>query len=327
MRIIFGVVGLVFLLQTGAMAAAPDARTAMLNDYRAQRELARDQVMASSSSSAYDYSSQTSGGAGGGRKTHQFRGGVEVYDYEYEETVRGSQFIKDQGTFVGVFADYTYRPEGVDPSLSDYIDVYRVEARAAMADVDYDGGVQDSNGNKVADLTLSNIPDVVMEGRLLAGKDLMWRGYQFTPYSGFGARYLKDDTSDVYGTFVYAGNTYSINGYTRKSEYYYLPLGVDVSKSFGSVWSVGTNAEFDYLLYGKQRSYIETTSGGVPENRQGDGYGLRASLRVEMMTRLCGVSVEPFVRYWDIEDSEVANGIMEPSNTTREIGLKVGLLF
>jgi hypothetical protein len=178
----------------------------------------------------------------------------------------------------------------------------------------------------VADLSINNIPDYVVETRIVAGKDLFWDGITFTPYSGFGFRHLCDDSSDQYGDFVYEGETYPLNGYKRKSYYYYLPLGVDIKKPLADSWQVGANAEYDYLFYGTQKSFIEG-SGYVPTNKQRQGYGLRGSFRLERLVATYGVSVEPYIRYWNIEDSEISDGGMEPSNITREIGLKLGLTF
>jgi hypothetical protein len=266
------------------------------------------------------------GGTGPQRKTFETEVGYEVYDYIYQETLEGSRFMKLKGMFYGVYLRATFRPNQLDPFYSDAMDFFRFELRYAWASLHYDGGVQNMFGERIADLSVNNIPDYVLETRILMGKDMGWNGTTFTPYSGFGFRHLNDDSSDQYGDFTYGGDDYSLNGYKRKSFYYYLPIGVDVKKMLADSWQVGANAEFDYLLYGVQKSYIEG-SGRVPTNKQREGYGLRGSLRVEKLSTYYGLSIEPYVRFWDIENSEIADGGMEPSNITREIGLRLGLTF
>ena len=84
--------------------------------------------------------------------------------------------------------------------------------------------------------------------------------------------------------------------------------------------------------------------GGIPydlepnRNTQDEGYGLRAGLKLEKVFGAVGVFMEPFIRYWRIQDSDVGskqvsglpvavNGFYEPKNYTYEYGLKVGVSF
>lgn len=261
------------------------------------------------------------------RKRHETEMGFETYAYKYEETVEGGHFMDLKGRFYGIFIKHTFRPDPLNPFYSDLANMFRFEGRIAWAKLDYNGGVQDGSGNFVAPLTTSNVPDFVWEIRSLMGKEMSWGSLGVTPYAGFGMRFLHDDQSDTYGTFDYGGSTYSINGYKRTSEYYYLPMGVDLKQPLGPAWALGLNGEFDVFLYGHQKSFVDTTSGSVAKNVQNEGYGLRASLRLEKTANPIGFSLEPFVRYWDIENSDIADGGMEPSNTTREIGVKMGMIF
>jgi hypothetical protein len=60
---------------------------------------------------------------------------------------------------------------------------------------------------------------------------------------------------------------------------------------------------------------------GTIHNRQNSGYGLRGSVGFEYTGKDMDVSIEPFVRYWNIAKSELDNGWYEPKNNTTEIGL------
>ena len=103
-------------------------------------------------------------------------------------------------------------------------------------------------------------------------------------------------------------------------------------------WSWGVTVEYDVFIDGNQTSHLEDGNVGydTSTNDQNDGYGLRGSVRVMKQTDAIDFFVEPFVRYWDIEDSEVSlttvNGAvvgagLEPTNNTTEYGLKIGICY
>jgi hypothetical protein len=319
-----------------------------LDEYENGRDVARQQLTAKAEQPAEkegvdpEQVVKKANGTGPQRKTFETEIGSETYNYEYLETVEGAQFMKLKGQFYGVFLKLTFRPNQLDPIYSEMFDFFRFETRYAWAKLDYYGGVNffDMFGNKVGSVPLetANNPDIVSETRILIGKDLPWRGYSFTPYSGIGFRYLVDDSSDIVSTVEFEGTTYDVGGYMRKSYYYYVPIGVDIKRPLSSSWQIGLNAEFDYVVYALQKSYIETYNNQVIQNKQPQGYGLRSSLRLERNSPNWGFQVEPFVRFWDIQRSAFAAtgpcfpdgscfGGEEPSNTTREVGVRLGLTF
>ncbi|NTV29262.1 MAG: hypothetical protein HGA80_04190 [Candidatus Omnitrophica bacterium] len=272
------------------------------------------------------------------KKLLSFDMGFETYNYRYEENVEGAHFMDLKGVFKGFYAKMAYHLQGIqENSWEELVDQFALEARMAFAKLDYNGGVSDGMGFE-APLSMSGIPDMVTEIRATAGRDFTWQGITITPFSGFGFRYLVDDSSDMATTIDYYGSPEVVTGYKRKSYYYYLPVGLTVSKTFANEWHVALTGEFDQLLSGTQKSMIETGNGRVLTNRQNRGFGLRGSLRVAKDFRNFGLAVEPFIRYWDIEDSDWAPtevctpgqpcmGGLEPSNTTKECGLKVGITF
>ena len=316
-----------------------------LDNYEADRNIARDQMTVKVDQGGENeqpaVSAQGVRSADGTKKKHktlETESGVESYAYQYRETVGGERFMRLKGVFYGIYLNSTFRPNQLDPFYSDLMNFFRFEIRYAWAHLNYDGGVQDNAGNHVADLSLSHVPDSVLETRLLVGKDLSWQGVDFTPYSGLGFRYLTDDSSDTFGSFTYLGIDYNINGYLRKSYYFYLPFGIDISKSLAQSWQIGWNVEYDYFIQGTQKSYVESENYSVPTNRQDKGYGMRTSFRLEKTTPNFGFQIEPFYRFWNIENSEFVQtgpcvpnvgcpGAIEPSNTTHEIGVKLGLTF
>jgi hypothetical protein len=105
------------------------------------------------------------------------------------------------------------------------------------------------------------------------------------------------------------------------------------------VWSVGVALEYDLFWKGIQKSHLSDVDARYPdlENDQNDGYGLRASLKFQRRGKHIDFVIEPFVRYWDIEKSEVAvittaSGSIwgygwEPENNSTEIGITLALEF
>ena len=164
----------------------------------------------------------------------------------------------------------------------------------------------------------------------------------FCPYLGFGYRYLVNDGSKV-----------DEAAYKRVSQYYYMPIGTKISKSFSSGFSITLTGEFDWLIAGEQSSrigdLIYQMSGGEVEtdyvhNYQRKGWGARFGLKVDIpITKKIGLFVEPYYRMWKIQNSGWGESdtthsgstywywydlpFTEPFNTTRERGIRAGIYF
>jgi len=242
--------------------------------------------------------------------------GAEVYYFKYEEP----GLIEEEGVFYGGRLGYTFRdwvPSSPKESPSDGGAMFRAEGRIASGQVDYDGSLSDGTP-----YTIDSIRDFLFEGRLLLGADVLHGDTLNTLYAGIGYRYLKDDSS------------FDPSGYERQSNYLYVPLGYQLDSSRKAGWSFGFNAEFDFLIVGYQRSHLSDISPAWDdvENRQDSGYGYRTSVRFQHKSEDAIFVIEPFFRYWDIDDSEVAfdrDGWRwsEPANETTEVGIQLFLMF
>ncbi len=115
------------------------------------------------------------------------------------------------------------------------------------------------------------------------------------PYTGFGFRYLKNDSRGETSTGYW--------GYQRESRYYYLPIGVNHRISINTDSVLDSMFEFDYLLRGQQTSQLSDASSDYPDlnNRQDSGYGLKFS----SMYRINDLAVGPYIDYWNINKSDV----------------------
>jgi len=268
--------------------------------------------------------------------------GPEVYDYEYTERIG----VKDTGIFYGLSGSYTYWLSHNEPIYSwrdifsgkNNLNLFRIEARAATGEIDYEG-----TG------TWNDIRDAVGEIRALAGYDIFFNeNFRFTPFVGGGYRYLFDNFSEVPARTIDGVNY--LSGYDRESQYIYIPIGGEIETGFGRGWKLQVKGEYDYLLKGKQKSHLENSknAAGVGagfdtlENDQEDGYGIRGSIRLTKETDGLDFFIEPFIRYWHIDDSEsdfiaiggqlVCEGNLclaglEPDNETTEMGVKLGIQY
>jgi hypothetical protein len=227
--------------------------------------------------------------------------GPDAYYFQYKEPG-----IKDTGYFYGVQAAYTYR-EWVPIFPTDEAGVKwmaRIEGRFDWGVVDYDGSLQDGTP-----YTINNISDSSGEFRLLLGMDFPKATVVDTIYAGVGNRFLKDNGGS------------DPAGYDRSANYIYLPVGFTTLRNLAVDWLMSANVEFDLLLMGNQSSDLKDFGYGTVHNRQNSGYGIRGSVGFEHPGKDIDVSIEPFVRYWNIAESELNNGWYEPKNNTTEIGL------
>ena len=245
--------------------------------------------------------------------------GPEIYSFKYEEPAfLGFPGIKEEGIFYGLRFGFTFRdwvPASSKKSSSDGGAMLRAEGRFAFGQVDYDGSLMDGTP-----YTVDNIDDFTFEGRLLLGADMLLGDSLNTLYAGIGYRYLNDDSS------------FDPAGYERESNYLYVPLGYQFDSSHKAGWSLGFGAEFDFFLIGEQKSYFSKFGFNDVYNRQSSGYGYRASVRLQQKSKYTIFAIEPFYRYWDIDDSEVEYdpwgiGWIEPANETSEIGIQLIWIF
>ena len=275
--------------------------------------------------------------------------GLETFSFSYREP----GLMKDKGILTGVYGIYTYRRPGarsiktMKDAWADPVKVNRVsvEGRFAGGLVDYE-----SEGTGTRD----GLKFYTFELRGLLGYDMhVIPSGTVTPFFGVGFRYLKDDNG---------GKVSSTNNwfYDRESRYIYLPVGIEVSREFRNRWSVALTCEYDWFLSGKQKSHLGDGGPSILsaddgqwyvldtlQNTQERGFGLRGSLKFTRTRDRWDFVVEPFVRYWKLEDSRWAQMTSEsgsifwyhdsgrqypvygyePNNTTTEYGIKVGVVY
>jgi len=219
--------------------------------------------------------------------------------------------VEEKGPMFGIAGSYTYHNKLM----------FKLEGVGSFGSLDYSSPSGD----------LDDISNYMLEGRVLVGYDFHFsNSFMLTPYVGFGYRYLNDDSS---GEITSRGAV----GYERESNYYYSPVGLMGWAKLGQGWVMKITAEYDYFWEGKQKTHLEDALSRAPtlENKQEDGYGLRGSVKFQKNYGSTSFAIEPFIRYWKIDDSEmeffyVAGRPMvgyEPKNNSTEVGILFSFVF
>ena len=240
--------------------------------------------------------------------------GPEIYYSKYREP----GLMKETGMFYGLTVGFTSRywvPASPEEEPWESKWMARAEGRFAYGRVDYDGATWGGTP-----LTINDIDDFVWEIRLLMGPDFPGATTMLTPFGGIAYRYLNDNSSS------------HVSGYERESNYLYVPLGLEMITQLDDGWSYGAAVEFDLFLWGKQTSHLSDVGASDVSNRQEKGYGVRASVKLQKKTNRIDFIIEPFIRYWNIADSEIETvsglgAVLEPENQTVEAGIRLILAF
>lgn len=239
---------------------------------------------------------------------HTWEIGPEVSHIEYKEP----GVMKEEGIMYGIHASYTYHHNLM-----------------LKAEIGYSYGYVDYKNSGEID----NIENYLLEMRVLAGYDFsIDESSIITPYIGFGYRQLYDNGG---GKVSSTG----ANFYDRKSQYYYIPIGIETFSDISNGWFFGITAEFDYFWEGKQTSYLSDVDSVLysdAENKQKDGHGFRGSLKFQKKGEKVSCIIEPFIRYWKIDKSELDyvtwNGVAntscwEPENESTQVGIILTAVF
>jgi hypothetical protein len=239
----------------------------------------------------------------GGMENTTWELGVDAWQFEYKEP----GLMTEKGQFIGVHGACTYR----GPTAGGLQDaMISAEVRAGWGRVDYDGHLLDEDNTPYS---YDGFRDCLVETRGLLGCDFGRPSFRLTPFVGAGYRYLEDD------------GTVSPDGYDRKANYLYSPLGVEALVELNDRWQLGGSAEYDLFWLGRQK----TLWGYWITDDQNEGYGLRGSIRLIHRDKKANLILEPYFIYWDIGMSEVNpdDAGYEPHNRSTEAGLRLTVQF
>ena len=244
---------------------------------------------------------------------HGLELGVEGQTYRYEEAHEGATLLHDRGALYGLTLGYA-RPIGAWE--------LRLDARAVGGGVDYEA----SEGDRLEDVPQATVQLEARLGRTLA----LAPDWTLIPFVGLGFRGHGDDSG---GRITDSG----LAGYDRYVGYAYAPLGAAAEFRAAARTTVTLTAQYNLFMGGDVESRFSDIDAAAPdievELEEGRGWALSAAVNTAVGTRT--VSFGPFYRSWDIEESthhEIVEGgeiieLFEPSNTTREAGVRLSVRF
>lgn len=241
---------------------------------------------------------------------HAFTIAPSVFYFLYEEP---DIDIQVDGDMYGIMGSYTYHKKALLSTSVEY----------CRGDLKYDGYTQEGVPLE------GDTDDWILEWRALLGLDFPIGKCLLTPFSGIGYRYWNNQGE---GTGFYE----------REITYWYSPMGLAFFGAFSPKWTFGISGEYDFFWSGKSETDLGDVLHGLPRvnlnfTQQG-GYGLRGSLWIKgHIAEHFALSIEPFVRYWDIDRSDPVTlvyfgaptglAVTEPGNQTTEYGLLLNLIF
>jgi len=229
--------------------------------------------------------------------------GLVYSNWNYsEKTDDDPEFMSERANFSGFLFNYSLQ--------KNYPYIPKLEMRFSNGLSNYAShGSTSNNINKILDIRLlsSNILNVF---NIDFPKVLL----------GVGYRELNDDARGV--------SSLGGLGYRRTSQYKYIPIVLENSIATAQK-KIVARIEYDYFISGEQKSFLSDTQIRSHDisNLQSKGYGLRGSLSFQHNDW----TIEPFVEYWSIGDSDKVYKLvwpyiysyMEPKNKTKEVGLKI----
>ncbi len=235
--------------------------------------------------------------------------GLDSSYIKYEEP----DFMQEEGVTLSLYGSYTLRPEDF---------MIRLEGRFGFAGMSYSSPVSGET---------KRIRDYIGEARALVGYTFEASdAWYLTPYMGFGYRYLFDGLGEKVTTVGHLG-------YDRGSNYIYSPIGLESANYLKPGWALVATLEYDLFWKGCQESDLGIFYGGSSPivNDQNDGWGIRASGKFVKETGRADIVFGPYLKYWNIEDSDPAYlfyeeeelVFIEPANTSIEIGGMFGVVF
>jgi hypothetical protein len=242
-----------------------------------------------------------------GPRQEGFEIGYRLISFDYDEPD-----ITEEGLLHGVFAEYTHRFD--NPVM------LALEAEYYSGELDYDGEYQ--NGAPLE----TDTDDYIFQVRGLAGWDFDYAGWTLTPYAGLGWRYWNDDIN-------------AAGGYEREIRYFYAPLGFEAATVPAEKWIIGFSGEYDLFLDGQVEAHLSDVGPGYEDasldQNFAEGYGVRISAYARHSFERFFVRLEPFFRYWDIQESDTDTAAVpggtatwvEPENDTTIFGASLSVGF
>lgn len=242
-----------------------------------------------------------------------FELGLEGLDYDYRERFDGEEFVRNDGSFVGLTLAYVETLGGGW--------FLRARGDAATGEIDY----RDSDGARAQD-----VEQGISRFELGIGRDIALGALTLTPSIAIGARLLRDESGGVVAS---DGSP----GYDREISYVYVPVGLALGGSVGRGARVTLSGRYGWIIGGEVKSELSQADSALPDLRLDidGGHMWEADLALSFPLGRRALSVGPFVRRWSADRSEGGTipspfgpvTFFELPARTTEAGLRVSFGF
>ena len=253
------------------------------------------------------------GGAESIVSRHAFEIGLGVSYYDYDED---SVDVEMAGPMYDVVGSYTYHHKIMMNASLEY----------SRGDLEYDGSIKPPWASEPPEPFEADTQDWKVECRLLVGWDFLFRQkHVVTPFLGIGYGYWSSNLREFIANYPEVDR-----------EHWYSPIGVRTHSPLADNWTWGMSLEYDLFWYGKVKADYALWPTVELDQERGHGVGLSLRLRRQFAND-CAISVEPYIRYWRIDESDRAyvalprpepgdiflSGAVEPENERTSYGLRI----
>ncbi len=232
--------------------------------------------------------------------------GIDIQSWDYREFSDGAELMRDYGTLIGAYFDWR-------SNFASNQWQWQLYADYLTAMTQYDGQLQD--GTPYSSDSKNKIFTTLLRFERFTGP--VWSTIWGVGYRHLRNEELPDEPAD----------------YSRSIDYLYLPLGFAWYAQWGHQMNVRCELIYNLFLSGSVQTELSQVGyAGDIKNFQGKGYGLHLELKMWEQRW----SFTFYYDYWSVEDSESdsvygSDGklytFIEPENTTKSLGLKVGITF
>lgn len=277
-------------------------------------------------------------------RVHTFNINAQTFYSHYSESQKAKSIT---GVWNGVEGQYIFRPPKRNFLNTPVFNYYAFEGLYARGNNKLYRTEILSSDNSITKLGIRDIPGYLFETRFLLGKDFIsLPSFHLTPYTGFGIRYMTNHSAGHYDIYAYDQGTPNVAlGHNFSDFYYYMPYGLTFDLATSNDYEVSLNIEYDSLLKGYERDdYANFDEFTLPQDGYTNqnlrftfnhGWGFRSSLKFLKHLSSVDIYLQPYMRYWHINASQVASGSVlggdftatANKNTTIEAGSSLGVQF
>jgi len=243
---------------------------------------------------------------------NQWELGPEIYHFRYKEADTNT---KINGPMYGLAGSFTHH----NPNHM----MFKMDGHTNWGEMEY-------SSTDVGRMT--GVDDYTLEIRAVGGYEIQSNDdWILTPFLGAGYRYLSENSFGRSSSGGVAGRQLEFN-------YFYSPLGVELTTQIDDNWKLGFCVEYDIFWNGEQKDHREELDPSTDTTlyEQNRGYGVRGSIKLQKKGEEYDILIEPFIRWWSIKESQdtdiISGGVVIDNdflakNNTLELGGKISAIF